>query len=92
MLKSLGELESAFSFVDNQKNNELLEFHSRRLVEIAGNIIISYLLLLDSQRDENYLHSAEIFTNLILSENLQKVNYILNFNTELLEVYKEDKI
>ncbi|MGE5355941.1 MAG: acyl-CoA dehydrogenase family protein [Deltaproteobacteria bacterium] len=87
--KLSAELDTAFSFIDEQKNNELLDFHSRRLVEMAGNIVISYLLLLDSKRDEVYEDSARVFINLIMSENASKLHYILNFDNELLEKYKK---
>ena len=82
------DLNEAFTYTDEQKNAELLDFHSRRLVEMAGNIIISYILLLDSKRDNRYEESARIFINLALSENAAKYLYIMNFDIELLETYK----
>ena len=82
------DLNEAFTYTDEQKNAELLDFHSRRLVEMAGNIIISYILLLDSKRDNRYEESARIFINLALSENAAKYHYIMNFDIELLETYK----
>jgi alkylation response protein AidB-like acyl-CoA dehydrogenase len=69
-------------------NTAFLDFHSRRLVEIAGNIIMSYLLVLNSQRDEKFSKSARIFINLARSENLEKYDFIDNFDLENLELYK----
>ncbi len=69
-------------------NTELLDFHSRRLVEMAGNIIMGYLLVINSQRDEKFNKSAELHLNLIQSENSEKYNYIANFEVENLELYK----
>ena len=86
--ESLDNLEAAQKFIEEQHNTELLDFHSRRLVEMAGNIIVSYLLFIDSTRDESYLTSANIFLKLILAENLQKFNYIMNFENEFLETYR----
>ncbi|WP_304510909.1 acyl-CoA dehydrogenase family protein, partial [Duncaniella muris] len=40
------------------------DFMARRLVEMAGVIVMSYLLLLDANRNENFKRSAEIYTNL----------------------------
>jgi 3-(methylthio)propanoyl-CoA dehydrogenase len=82
------ELNEAFIFTDEQKNPELLDFHSRRLVEMAGNIIISYILLLDSKRDNTYEDSARIFINLAMSENAARYQFIMNFDNELLHTYK----
>lgn len=82
------DLGTAVAFIEEQKNNELLDFHSRRLVEMAGNIIISYLLLIDSTRDNAYEDSAKVFINLIISENTSKFDYIMKFENELLETYR----
>jgi hypothetical protein len=65
-----------------------LDFHSRRLVEMAGNIIMGYLLVLNSQQDEKFAKSAKLFVNLVKSENKEKFDYIENFNFEDLELYK----
>ncbi|AMC09782.1 acyl-CoA dehydrogenase [Lutibacter profundi] len=69
-------------------NTELLDFHSRRLVEMAGNILMGYLLVINSQRDEKFNKSAVLYINLIQSENSEKFNYITNFNVKDLELYK----
>ncbi len=40
-------------------DTEFIDFHARRLVEMAGHIIMSYLLLLDTNRDDMFLKSAK---------------------------------
>ncbi|RLD35630.1 MAG: acyl-CoA dehydrogenase [Bacteroidetes bacterium] len=67
---------------------DYLDFHSRRLVEMAGNIIMGYLLVINSQRDEKFMRSAKLFINLAHSENHEKYDYIDNFEIEYLELYK----
>jgi alkylation response protein AidB-like acyl-CoA dehydrogenase len=69
-------------------DSAFLDFHSRRLVEMAGNIIMSYLLVLNSQRDEKFSKSAKLFIHLARSENREKFDYIDNFELENLELYK----
>ena len=64
------------------------DFHARRLVEMAGNIIMGYLLLLNSQRNEKFSRSAKLFIGLVRSENLEKFDYIYNFEVENIELYK----
>ena len=64
------------------------DFHARRLVEMAGNIIMGYLLLLNSQRNEKFSRSAKLFIGLIRSENKEKFDYIQNFEVENIELYK----
>jgi len=68
---------------------ELIDFHSTRLVEMAGNIIMGYLLVINSQRDESFTKSARLFVNLVRSENRERFDYMANFRLENLEMYKE---
>jgi 3-(methylthio)propanoyl-CoA dehydrogenase len=86
--KLTSDLGKALAFIEEQKNNELLDFHSRRLVEMAGNIIISYLLFIDSSRDNAYEDSAKVFINMTTSDNIAKLEYILKFEIELLDTYR----
>ncbi|WP_456421208.1 acyl-CoA dehydrogenase family protein [Lutibacter sp.] len=90
--KKLQKMTDAYEEVSEKiieiNNTELLDFHSRRLVEMAGNIIMSYLLVLNSQRDEKFNKSAKLFINLVKSENKEKFDYITNFEIENLELYK----
>jgi 3-(methylthio)propanoyl-CoA dehydrogenase len=53
------EFEQAVKKVTSFDDTEFLDFHARRLVEMAGHIIMSYLLLIDSNRDEMFLRSAK---------------------------------
>jgi hypothetical protein len=69
-------------------NTEYLDFHARRLVEMAGNIIMGYLLVVNSQYDEKFNKSALLFVNLVSSENNEKFDYIDNFDIDNLELYK----
>jgi len=80
--------ESTIQRVVELENSELLDFHSRRLVEMAGNIIMGYLLVVNSQRDEKFVKSAKLYVNLVCSENNEKYDYIDNFEIEDLELYK----
>jgi hypothetical protein len=69
-------------------NNELTDFHARRLVEMAAGIIMGYLLLHDAQRDADYVASAELFISLAVSENSMKSGYIAGFDEKMLGLFK----
>ncbi len=84
--------ESITKRVVDLESNELIDFHSRRLVEMAGNIIMGYLLVLNSQRDEKFRKSAKLFINLARSENQERYDYINYFDMEDLELYKLTEI
>jgi len=82
------QYEKAVSFVQREKDNELFDFHARRLVEMAGNIIMGYLLLNDADRSDEYKKSADLFSQMVLAENHQKFKYIENFDLKDLGLFK----
>ncbi len=84
------EYEKAVNQVVKVKDNEYLDFHARRLVEMAGHIIMGYLLLLDTERDERYRRSAEIFIRMGRSENRARAEYISNFSIDDLGYFKPE--
>jgi 3-(methylthio)propanoyl-CoA dehydrogenase len=88
LVEMTDEYEQAFLSVSDLKDNESLDFHARRLVEMAGNIIIGYLLLLDAQRDDEYANTAEIFIKKAHAQNKEKSDYIANFELKDLGVFK----
>lgn len=52
-------------------DNEYMDYQSRRLVEMAGNIIIGYLVLEDAARDAQYTNGADMFIRKGRAENRQ---------------------
>ncbi len=88
LISMTAEYEAAHAKVDEADNNELLDFHARRLVEMAGNIIMGYLLILDAQRNkERFAHSAKVFVELARAENKDKAAYIDRMGVENLALY-----
>lgn len=57
-------------------DNEYFDFHSRRLVEMAANVLIGYLLLFDANRNDTYSKSADIFIRKGRAENIASVSFI----------------
>ncbi len=55
---------AAVEKVTSAKDSEYLDFMARRLVEMAGNIIMSYLLILDASRNEEFDASARVYNNI----------------------------
>lgn len=76
LIRMTEEYEQTVRNVIELKDEELIDFHSRRLVEMAGNIIMSYLLVLDAMRDEEYQNAAEAFLKRAEANNKEKVYYI----------------
>lgn len=67
--------------------SESHEFNSRRLVEIAGYIIMAHLLILDSDRDEQFLSSARVMTKMAQEKIAERKAFILNFEPNDLNDY-----
>jgi len=74
---------------NGEEDNDYLDFHARRLVEMAGNIIIGYLLLNDTMRDADHERFASLHVKKAIAENREKALYIANFELKDLGVYKK---
>jgi 3-(methylthio)propanoyl-CoA dehydrogenase len=71
-----------------EEDNDFMDFHARRLVEMAGYIIMTYLLLRDSRRDESYLKCARIFSRYAKSRIMEHESRIYAINADALAEYK----
>ncbi|MDR1653272.1 MAG: acyl-CoA dehydrogenase family protein [Prevotellaceae bacterium] len=72
------------------KNSEYLDFVARRLVEIAGHLIMSYLLIIDASRDEQFRNSAAIYACYAEAEIKKHAAFIDTFQAENVEFYKNN--
>ena len=88
LMKMTDQFSKSVEKVNEHNDVELYDFHSRRLVEMAGNVIIGYLLLFDANRNDIFKKSAEIFIRNARAENIEKVSFINNFDTKDLGSYK----
>jgi alkylation response protein AidB-like acyl-CoA dehydrogenase len=89
LIKMTEEYEQTVQNVIELKDEELLDFHARRLVEMAGNIIMGYLLVLDAMRDEEYQNAAEVFIKRAEANNKEKVFYINSTENRDLGIIKQ---
>ncbi len=77
--------------IANEQGSEVVDFHARRLVEMAAHIIMSYLLIIDSQTSDSFVNSAKIYTNKSEAWNNERFSYIQNFNPEDLAEFNAVK-
>ena len=75
--------------VEKHSDQEFLDFHARRLVEMAGNIIMGHLLVLDADRDFNRKAEAEVFIKKAKSENTGLSLTVREIEPGFLNNYKE---
>jgi len=86
------EYEKCVSVVIAVNDLEFIDFHARRMVEMAGNIVMGYLLLNDSARDLEYKKIAEMFIKRSLSQNKEKASFILATELKDIAAYKIAKL
>ena len=80
--------ETAVAKVTETKDNELIDFMARRLVEMAGNIIMGHLLLLDTTRNEKFATSARVYINMGEAEVAKHAAFIDSYTAEQLADYR----
>jgi 3-(methylthio)propanoyl-CoA dehydrogenase len=88
LIQMTDEYEEAVERVTSLNDNEYVDFHARRLVEIAGNIIMGYLLVLDTNRDSRYWKSLEVFLKTARAENKANSELIRYSNINDLGKFK----
>jgi len=80
--------ENSVSRVIETKNQEYIDFQARRLVEMAGHIIMGYLLILDATRNDMFRKSAEVYINYGEVETRKHATFIKTFDMEKIDIYK----
>lgn len=92
MKTMLGELTDIYATavekVTALKNSEYTDFMARRLVEMAGEIIMAYLVMYDANRNEAFAHSADVYSKMVQANVAKHSDFINNFNPEQLVCYK----
>jgi len=82
------DYEEAVNKVVPTGNVEFIDFHARRLVEMAGYIIMSYLLIVDANRDMEHFRSAQVFNKMAKGEVKARAEVIRASSHEEIEQYK----
>lgn len=78
---------NAVEAVTGTKNKEFEDFMARRLVEMAGHIIMGYLLLEDTQRNAAFRRSCHVYVKYGQAEVAKHADFIANFRPEQLADY-----
>lgn len=77
----------AIAAVEAVNDTAYTDFMARRLVEMAGNIIMSYLLLLDANRNESFEKSLHVYANMAAAEVTRLAEFIKTFDPAQLSYY-----
>ena len=79
--------EAAVASVLEVKDQAYTDFMARRMVEMAGNIIMSHLLILDANRNEAFTKSAEVYNKMAQAEVTKHADFIATFTPPQLDAY-----
>lgn len=88
LIDMTSKYEAAVAKVAEVKDAAYTDFMARRMVEMAGNIIMGYLLLQDANRNETFVKSAEVYNKIAQAEVAKHADFIANFTPEQTEAYK----
>ncbi|MEF9924745.1 MAG: Acyl-CoA dehydrogenase C-terminal domain-containing protein [Muribaculaceae bacterium] len=80
----------AVKIVTTNNSTEYVDFHARRLVEMAAHIIMGYLLLEDATRNADFVKSANVYTRYGEAEVSRNATFIKNFTTGEIEEYRNN--
>ncbi len=84
------QYETAVSAVTAVNDTTYTDFMARRMVEMAGNIIMGYLMLSDANRNEGFSRSAGVYCKLEQSEVARHADFIAAFNPAQIDLYKAE--
>ncbi|MBN1463499.1 MAG: acyl-CoA dehydrogenase family protein [Paludibacteraceae bacterium] len=89
-LSAMADLyEKRITKVVDKKDNEYIDFHARRMVEMAGYIIMGCLLVSDATRNDEFVKSAEVFVNYAEAEVTKNASFIKSLNHKNIGLYKQ---
>ncbi|MBQ7851792.1 MAG: acyl-CoA dehydrogenase family protein [Muribaculaceae bacterium] len=80
--------EAAVAKVTEVKDSAYNDLMARRLVEMAGNIVMGHLLLLDATRNEAFVKSATVYNKMAQAEVAKHADFINGFDPEQTALYQ----
>lgn len=78
---------AAVEAVEGTGDTAFRDFMARRLVEMAGHIIMGYLLLQDTQRNDSFRKSLHVYVNYGQAEVARHADFISNFKPGEMAYY-----
>lgn len=88
LIKMREQFEKATKMVQDTANAEILDFHARRLVEMAGYVVMGHLLLHQAGHSDEYRISAIAFVKEGEAKCAANLSYIEEFDPESLGYFK----
>jgi alkylation response protein AidB-like acyl-CoA dehydrogenase len=83
------DFEKTVVGVKGMDKKDIITYHARRIVEMATDLILGYLLIRDAAHSERKMKVAEIFIEKMLPRVEMSMNFILDGKASLLDNYKD---
>jgi hypothetical protein len=83
------QLESAVSHVKDKGDSNYQEFHAKRLVDMATDTILSYLLCIDAIKSERKKKVAQLFISKAKHRVESDLDYVLSNDDCYIELHKD---
>ena len=75
--------------INEAKDQELLDFCARRLVEMAAHTIMGHLMVQDATKSDLFSESAQVYVRYAESEIEKHINFIRKFDKDDLAFYRK---
>ncbi|MEG1563547.1 MAG: Acyl-CoA dehydrogenase C-terminal domain-containing protein [Bacteroides sp.] len=93
LMNRLKEMASKFSACSTQiaeaKDQELLDFCARRLVEMAAYILMGHLMIQDASKSDLFTESAQVYVRYAEAEIEKHLHFIRKFDKDDLAYYRK---
>lgn len=87
--KARNNFEKALVHAKGVEGSEFITYHSRRIVEMTTDLILSYLLMRDAKHADRKMKIAETFITKMVSRVEASKEFIVSENSTLLKNYKD---
>lgn len=88
LIKLTGMYNTAVEKVAATNDQAYTDFMARRMVEMAGYLVMSYLLLDDANRNDSFTASLHVYVNLTDAEICKHADFIAKVTPAEMEYYK----
>jgi alkylation response protein AidB-like acyl-CoA dehydrogenase len=89
LLGARNKFEKALVYIKGLEDEQLVSYHARRMVDMATDLVQSYLLLLDARHAERKMKIAETFIEKMATRITMNVEFITEKESSLLRNYQE---
>lgn len=89
-LKELAnKYEAIVTKITEEKDQELIDFAARRLVEMSAHLIMSHLMVQDASKNDLFTESAHVYVRFAESEIDKHVTFLCKFDKDDLAYYRK---